>query len=280
MKKKFQWIYVLVAAVILPATACVTVWGLRNKSASGEDTTERTVLHDNKDLKSVSSSLSAKKRGNAWEQAPNDALEKYSKADNAVEKIAILNRNNLIPDKKLLELVCKALEDPCDDVRFAAAQLLDKFDANDAIPAISKALGDRNEEVRLVAVFALGEADIPETAKLLAKGASDDSEDVRRALFSIAFTKDTSTKEEILETAVASQYRDVRERLIDLAVDTPSHRTVETLLKALKDGDEELRNGIFMTFEVFFSEEFKTYDDARTWWVKNGNRFDEDLVAK
>jgi HEAT repeat protein len=211
---------------------------------------------------------------------PNDALEKYSKAGNAVEKIAILNSNILTSDRKLLELVYKALEDPCDDVRFAAAQLLDKFDANDAIPAISKALGDRNEEVRLVAVHALGEADIPETANLLAKGTSDDSEDVRRTVFSIAFTKDTLTKEAILETAVASQYRDVKERLIDLAVDTPSHRTVETLLRALKDGDEELRSGIFTVLEVFFSEEFKTCDDARNWWEKNKNRFDEELVVK
>ncbi len=279
MKEKSQWIYGLATAVILLASTCVTVCGLRNKSAAGEGTSERTSLHGNKDL-TASTTIPTKKRGDTREQLDNDALEKYSKSGNAAEKIAILNRNDLISDRKLLELIYKALEDPCDDVRFAAAQLLEKFDGNDAIPAISKALGDKNEEVRLVAVHALGEIDVPETAKLLAKGASDDSEDVRRAVFSIAFTKNTSTKEAILETAAVSQYLDVKEKLIDLAVDTPSHRTVETLLKALKDGDEELRNGIFMTFEVFFSEEFKTYDDARNWWGRNRNSFDEDLVAK
>ncbi|MFZ2656119.1 MAG: HEAT repeat domain-containing protein [Victivallales bacterium] len=268
MKNKFSWIYGFAAAVILLAAGLVVV-ELRSKPGAGAVAPARTDLHADKDL-------------DAGVPAPSaGTLEKYTRAGNSSEKIAVLNGiAQSSTDKKMLELVYKALEDPDDDVRFAAAQQLDRFDANDVIPAISKALGDSNEEVRLLAVNALGEADAPETARLLAKGVGDDSEDVRRAVFSIAFTKDTPTREALLEAAVGSQYQDVKESLIDLAVDTPSRRTVETLLRALKDGDEELRTGIFAALEVFFSEEFKTGDDARNWWTKNSSGFDDELVEK
>ncbi|HCE42343.1 MAG TPA: hypothetical protein DET40_02200 [Lentisphaeria bacterium] len=266
MKKKYTLIYGIAAAGILLAAAGVAGFVLRSNPDDGAAASARTDFHRGDDLETGSSATSA------------DALEKYAEAGNADERIAVLNSR--ISDKKLLELVYKALEDPSDDVRFAAAQQLDKFEANAVIPAISKALVDRNEEVRMLAVFALGEADVPETAKLLAKGVGDDSEDVRRAVFSIAFSKDTATREAVIEQAVASQYQDVKESLIDLAVDTPSHGTVETLMRALRDGDEDLKKGIFATFEIFFSEEFKTSDDARKWWAKNRDRFNEELVEK
>ncbi|MCX6984736.1 MAG: HEAT repeat domain-containing protein [Lentisphaerae bacterium] len=272
MQKKIQWTYSLAATGILLAAAGVAVCELRSKPDAGAGANESTYFHG--DQKKMKTAISVGKSVDARKKVGNGALEKYAKAGNAAEKIAILNSAVLISDTKLLELVYKALEDPDSDVRFAAAQMLDRFDANTVIPAISKALGDTNEETRLVAVFALAEADVPETAKLLAKALGDDSEDVRSTVFSIAFTKDTSTKEAILEGASGSQYRDVKERLIELAVDTPSPRTVDTLLRILKDADEELKKGIFSVLEVFFSKEFKTCDAATNWWARNKCRFD------
>lgn len=263
MKKKFSFICAFVAGGLLLATVAAAFAGFKNRTNANLNTSDRAVF-------------SAKDQANN----ANDALCKYTKACNTDEKLAIFNSLSSISDRKIVELVYKALEDPADEVRIAAAQLLVRFEADTAIPAISKALNDRNEEVRIIAVQALDETNVPETAKLLAGATRDESEDVRYAVFSIAFTKDVPTREAILKEAVGSQYQDVKERLIDLAVETPSHMTVDTLLLALKDGDKEQGNRIFAVLEVFFSEEFKTCDDARNWWTKNRDRFDKELVLK
>ncbi len=275
MKKNIRWTYGLCVAAIAIVVAGIAILESK-KSDLGGLLQDKINFHSAKDIKEESPVLA----GNAGESAENDILVKYSKAKNSDEKAVILYELSLSPNSKMPELVCTALEDPSDDVRIAAAQLLDNFNDNAIIPAISKALGDKNEEVRLLAIQALGDAGSPETAKLLAKGVSDDSEDVRNAVFSAVAHMDNPTKEAVLGEAVRSKYQDVKEKVVEFAVEIPSHNTVELLLGVLNDGDAELKKEIFTVMTVFFSEEFKTCDEARLWWVKNKYRFDEDLVEK
>ena len=278
-EKDIRWKYGLCVAAIVIAVAGIAIVESK-KSNAGIMIQDKIDSRSAKDIKAESSVLAGKAASEVGEQAVNDILDKYSKAKNSDEKAVILYELSLNPNSKMPELVCTALEDPSDDVRIAAAQLLDNFNDNAIIPAISKALGDKNEEVRLLAIQALGDAGSPETAKLLAKGVSDDSEDVRNAVFSAVARMDNSTKEAVLGEAVRSKYQDVKEKVVELAVEIPSHNTVELLLGVLNDGDTGLKKEIFTVMTVFFSEEFKTCDEARRWWVKNKDRFDDDLVEK
>lgn len=279
MKKNYIWSYgIFTAGIILVVAGIAFVES--KKSNSGELSRQKTSPPSAYDIKAKTPLLSGMATENANEKEVNDVIAKYSKTDDSDEKVSILYKLSLVSNSKMLELVYKALEDPSDDVRLAAAQLLDNLDANTIIPAISKALDDKNEEVRLLAIHALMNADIPETAKLLAKGIRDDSEDVRNAVFSVVSDKDTPTKEAILGEVISSRFQDVREKIVDLAVETPSHKTVEILLGALKNGNAEMKKDIFTIMTVFFSEEFKTSDEARNWWAKNKGRFDDELVEK
>ncbi|MCX6986034.1 MAG: HEAT repeat domain-containing protein [Lentisphaerae bacterium] len=214
------------------------------------------------------------------DQEVGNALKKYASTDDPDEKIVILNNLALVSNKKILDLVYKALDDPSDDVRIAAAMLFEDFGDNAIIPAVSKALNDKDEEVRLIAMNALGDVDSPETLELLRKGIGDDSEVVRDAVFSVLSDKDSATKEAILGEAIRSKFRDVKEKVQDLAIETPSHKTMEMLIEALQDGDEGFRADIFSTITVFFSEEFKTYEEAKNWWIKNKDRYDDELFEK
>jgi hypothetical protein len=217
---------------------------------------------------------------NEQANAGDDMLSKYRNACTTAEKLAVFNGVSTISDREIIELVYMALEDPSDEIRIAAVQLLDKFEADAAIPAISKALEDKNEEVRIIAVQALDECSVPETSRLLVMAAGDESADVRYAAFSIALSKDSFTKEAMLNGVIRSKYQDVKEKVIDLAIDTPSHRTVEILLGALNDGDEELKSSVFVVMSAFFSKEFKTSDEVGGWWAKNKGRFDDELLEK
>lgn len=278
MNNKFILTYGLLAAGILLVVAGIVIIESKKSNAGGA-TRDKINFHGAKDIE-AKIPVSGKTDGQAGEQAANDAPDKYAKTDNSDEKVAILNELALSSNRKILELVYRALEDPSDEVRIAAAQLMDNFDANAIIPAVSKALNDKNEEVRLLAIYALRDADVPETVKLLAKGIGDDSESVRGAVFSTVSVKDTPTKEAILGEAIKSKFQDVKEKSVDLAVEAHSRRTVEMLLGVLNDSDVELKNGIFSIMTVFFSEEFKTCEEARKWWAENKDRFDDELVEK
>ncbi len=279
MKKSHIWAYGLSASVILISVAGFAIIGSK-KPGPGGVIRDQMEIHSAKGIKAKSPRPSGKALVQASEQALNDALDKYAKTDNSDEKVIILYELALNSNSKVLELVYKALEDPSDDVRIAAAQLLSNFDANSVIPAISKALDDKNDEVRLLSMQVLGDADAPETGKLLARGVSDNSENVRNAVFSSVSGKDIPTKEAVLGEAIRSEFQDVRGKIVELAVETRSHRTVEMLLGALKDNDEELGKEIFAVMTVFFSEEFKTSGEARNWWAKNKGRFDNELFEK
>ncbi len=278
MNNKFIWTYGLLAAGILLVVAGIVI--IESKKSNAGGATRDKINFDGAKGIEAKIPVSGKTDGQAGEQAANDALDKYAKTDNSDEKVVILNELALSSNRKMLELVYRALEDPSDEVRIAAAQLLDNFDANAIIPAVSKALNDKNEEVRLLAIYALRDADVPETVKLLAKGIGDDSESVRGAVFSTVSVKDTPTKEAILGEAIKSKLQDVKEKSVDLAVEAHSRRTVEMLLGVLNDSDVELKNGIFSIMTVFFSEEFKTCEEARKWWAENKDRFDDELVEK
>ncbi|MFA6294389.1 MAG: HEAT repeat domain-containing protein [Victivallales bacterium] len=266
MKRKISFICMFAAAGLLIAALAAAFAGFKIRPNANLDVSGKKVL-------------SAKEQKDR-ESTANDLLSKYKNARSTAEKLAIFNRLSTISDRKIIELVYMALEDSSEEVRIAAVQLLDKFDADTAIPAIAKALDDNNEEVRIIAVQALDESNVPETSKLLVIAADDESEEVRYAAFSIALSKDSCTKEAILNRTISSKYQDVKEKVIDLAIDTPSHRTVEILLGALKDGDEGLKSSIFAVFSAFFSKEFKTCDEARKWWAENRGRFDDELLGK
>ncbi len=305
MKKNFLWLYGLIAVGTLLIVAGIVVKELKKPNAekpvSGKENTnakvprtkvtktENTANVAKTDQSAKGTLRNSKKHGTKpvkemdaaqVDQEVNDALKRYTSTNDPDGKIEILDSLALISNKKILDLVYKALDDPDDDVRIAAAQLLEDFDSSAIIPAVAKALDDKNEEVRLIAVNSLDNVDSPEATNLLVKGIGDGSEDVRDAVFFVLADRDSGTKEAILGEAINSKFPDVKERVPDLAIDTPSHKTMEMLIGALQDNDEEFKAEVVSIINFFVSEDFENYEEAKDWWAQNKDRFDEELFEK
>lgn len=301
MKKNYLWLYGLISVGMLLVVAGIVVKELKKANPEKPVSVKReapntvatttgktanvakpdqTAKEDTKGGKKNKAKAVKDMDSEQVEQEVNEALKKYASTNNADEKIDILDSLALISNKKILDLIYKALDDPSDDVRIAAAQLLEDFDSNAIIPAVSKALDDKNEEVRLIAMNALDDVDSPEATNLLVKGIGDGSEDVRDAVFFVLADRDSGTKEAILGEAINSKFQDVKERVPDLAIDTPSHKTMEMLIGALQDKDEEFKEEIISIINFFVSEDFNTYEEAKNWWAQNKDKFDEELFEK
>lgn len=311
MKRNMLLVYALISAGLILFAGAIIVKETKNWKKTGghakQKQTVQTTVPKNLDKTSKKESPSdaenkqqqteTKKSGNKVKQQKpprvhkqvseeeleaevNDAISRYKKAATAEEKIEILEDLALISNRKILDLVYQALDDENDEVRLAAVQLLADFDSEAIVPVVDKAMNDPNEEVRLAAVEALDDIESPEVSGILAKGIADDSEDVRDAVFFLLSDKDSGTKEAILEEAIKSTYPDVREKVPDLAIDAPSHKTMELLISAMKDEDEDFREEIKSVISFFLSEDFETYEEAKDWWDKNKDLYDEELFEK
>jgi hypothetical protein len=303
MRKGNFWLYSLVAVCLLVIVGGILYKESRKWSMKKESVREKALPNEKtvKEVKAVqpddgkSSAVEkskgqkadkpaqpmkvATKSGNEQEfdKEVDEIVAKYKATKISDEKVDLLESLSLINNRKVLDLIYQALDDPDENVRIAAAALLEDFDSEAVIPIVAKALDDKNEEVRVSAINALDEVDSPEVTNLLVKGIGDNSEEVRDAVSFLVSDRDQGTKEAILKEMVKSKYDDVRSQVTDLAIDVPSHNTMEILLEALKDKDPDFRDEVNSVISFFVSEEFESYEEAKRWWEANKNRFDEEL---
>lgn len=238
----------------------------------------KTGKSDSKKDKKAAGDLKEKNKN--FDAEIENVRKNFKNCKTSEEKIDMLDSLSLITDKRVVDIVREALNDPDDEVRLAAASLLEDFGTEEVIPAVSKALEDKNEEVRLTAINSLESVDSPEATSLLVKGMEDNSEQVRDSVFFALSDKDPEIKEAIAAEAIKSPYNDVKQRVPDLVIDMPSHNVMDILIEALKDKDPEFKEEINSVISFFVSEEFDNYDDAKNWWDQNKDKFDEELFEK
>jgi HEAT repeat protein len=58
------------------------------------------------------------------------------------------------------------------------------------------------------------------------------------------------------------------------------HRAVDILIEALRDEDAEFREKVSSAISMLLDKEFESYKEAKTWWEKNRDRYDEDLSLR
>ena len=291
--------FLYVAAICLLVIAGALLFTLSNKSNSSMSkkqtvTAVKTYPKDRTATPAPSQKLPAKPAATSKYDSKHKPYLKHGNPDEVIgnvnrnlkncrtkdEKIDLIDSLSLITDKRVVDIICEALKDPDNDVRLAAASLLEGFDSNNALPAISKAMEDKNEDVRLAAMNSLDGIDSPEAAKLLLKGLSDDSEQVRESAFSALSNREPEIKEAIAAEAVKSTYPDIKKRVPYLVIDIPSHNVMEILIEGLKDKDPECREEFNSVINLFVSEEFESYEKAKRWWAENKLKYNRDLSEK
>ena len=207
-------------------------------------------------------------------------LEQFSALKTSDEKVEWISEFADARPEAITAMAEKALGDSDVEVRSAAMEAIIDNEVPNAVGPVSKALKDKEEQVRQQAVEACEYIDDKQAAPILTVAINDESEDVRSAVFMVADQKDADTKAGLYKAGITSSYEDVKEATITGLVDMSTPKAVDILLEGLKDSNPDVRENVSSSLSFLIGQEFEKYNDAKKWWDKNRNRFDEELVEK
>lgn len=212
------------------------------------------------------------------------ALRKeYNKASSNERKIEVLQ---FLPDGVLdhdpntIGMIQTAVAEQDGNVALAGIELVQGCKSPEVLPVVVKAMSHPSEEVRQAAVNMLSDINDPQTGDLLAAALSDESENIRDAAFDIARYKDEQIQFKVLETGISSPYSDTKEESVAMLENMGGHRAVDILIEALRDKDAKFCEEVTSAISMLIDKEFGSYEEAKNWWAKNKDKYDEDLSLK
>jgi HEAT repeat protein len=231
--------------------------------------------------------LSAVEDGNnQYVEQNTDAMELVKKFDSlstTQEKLDYLESlDELVAagDLAVLSVVWKALDDPDPAVGRAAIALIEDYRHPDVIPVLEHALQSTDEQIRADALEPLSNIDDPQVSQLLIQAMNDDAQDIRRNALVIAEDKNDSIQLPVLAKGISSKHDDIKYGSASLLEDRGDHKAMDIIIEGLKDPDPAFREEINEVLNFLVSREFKSYEEARTWWNQNKNRYDDELFEK
>jgi predicted RNase H-like nuclease (RuvC/YqgF family) len=209
-------------------------------------------------------------------------LAKFDSASSVKEKLEFIESLSELAfkqDPSVISVVRKALADPNSKVAHAAIELLEDYETPEILPAIEQALKLADEQIRIAAVETLSAVNDPQVIQLLAQALNDTSAEVRAAAIEVVQEYDSDPiKLSIMEKAIISPYDDVKYEAVSMLEDRSDHTAVELLIEGLKDRDPKFREEINETLSFLIDQEFETYEEALTWWTKNKDKYDDELI--
>jgi HEAT repeat protein len=217
-------------------------------------------------------------------QIPIDTVwREFSVTSTSERKIELFK---FLPDKAFdrdpcaVAMVQTAVADEDGNVALAGIELVQGCKGPEVLPVVVKAMSHSDEEVRQTAVGILSDINDPQTGDLLATAVSDESENVRSAALDAARYKDEQIQFKVLEKGISCPYGDTKEESVAMLENMGGHRAVDILIEALRDKDAEFREGVASSINTLIDKEFASYEEAKTWWEKNRDKYDEDLSLK
>lgn len=183
-------------------------------------------------------------------------------------------------DPEILPIIQKALESLDPDVAIAASKLLKNYKSVEVLPVVEQALLSSNDEVRTNALKPLGYINDPLAADFLIHALNDKSEAVRSHALEIAGDQEGEIQLDVLSAAMNSLYDDVRYEALSLLEFRGDSDVVPILLEGLKDPDLEYVEETNSVLSFLIDQEFRSYEEATSWWEQNKDRYDEDLFEK
>jgi hypothetical protein len=217
-------------------------------------------------------------------QIPVDALWREfnvtSSNERKIELFKFLPAKAFDRDPCVVAMVQTAVADKDGNLALAGIELVQGCKGPEVLPVVVKAMAHPSEEVRQTAVNMLSDIDDPQAGDLLGKALSDESEDIRNAAFDVARYKDEQVQFKVLEKGISCPYGATKEESVAMLENMGGHRAVDILIEALRDKDAEFREEVTSAISTLIDKEFKSYEEAKTWWEKNRNKYDEDLSLK
>lgn len=206
-------------------------------------------------------------------------LLRDGQADPAARALAL---NDLIgtcdPEVVTVARLALACGDP--EQRELAMELLADFTSPEILPVVGKGLEDAAPEVRAAAIQALAEQHGATALEMVGKVLNDHDAEVREAALNRLFEEDPASYAPLLSAAVTSDYPDLREKTLQLLFENRSHAGLEVLIEGLRSTDPQIREEVSDAISQLVDEQFDSYEQARAFWDRNKNKFDDELVEK
>jgi hypothetical protein len=145
--------------------------------------------------------------------------------------------------EKIIAEVMQALDNPDDEVRQSALERLEELKVESLNAPLQKALRDASEEVREKAMEVMGEIRSPEIIPSL-------------------------------ETALSIGDEQMRESALDILEDIEDPRSIDAIIESgFKDTSASIREAAFNSLEWLTEMEFRSYEEAKSWWSANRDSF-------
>jgi len=203
-----------------------------------------------------------------------------SASERKIELFKFLPYKAFDRDPCAVAMVQTAVADEDGNVALAGIELVRGCKGPKVLPVVVKAMSHPDEEVRRTAVGILSDIDDPQTGDLLAAAVSDKSEDIRSAALDVARGKDEQVQFKVLEKGISCPYGDTKEESVAMLGNMGGRRAVDILIEALRDKDAEFREKVTSAISSLIDKEFASYEEAKNWWEKNKDKYDEDLSLK
>jgi HEAT repeat protein len=292
MNKKDLSLFIGIPAGIVLVTLLIVVF--KKDINTFVKSAKKAVVHtadsgvkDGSNSKMIAKKGGAKNTTKIWKTSKEEESEVKEIFARLKQQLTDDERLDLISDlfgsthPLVLEIVYRELDNPNEEVRLEALDLLSEFQNEDVFDNLSKALDDKSAEVREAAIDILDDIEIKGgsnyEADLLAKGINDKSEDVRDAALSVLGDKPRFELETIAESAIASKYPEVKEEVLSNLALNPSMNGVEIMMKGLLDKNQDFKEDVQFELEVITDQEFDSYEEAKEWWDKNKSNFEDEF---
>jgi HEAT repeat protein len=198
-------------------------------------------------------------------------------AERKIELIKSLSKVISADELSVISVVQKSLDDSNPEVGRAAITLLEDYETPEILPVVERALNSKDEQTRIAALTPLSGIDDPQVSNLIIQALSDTSEDVRTAALEAVDEQEDPINLSVMKKGISSPYKDVKSTVVSSLENRGDHIALEILIEGLKDTDATFREDINETLDFLIDKQFKTYKEARAWWLKNKNNYDENL---
>lgn len=210
--------------------------------------------------------------------------ELIAQAENALrmgltddQKLAAIEALDGIDSPEILEVILAALNESNAEIREAALDAIMNINDVSVIPAVIKALDDEDPELREYALDALMDVDAPEISEVFMKALDDKNTSVREAAIDTLLFIESPNIIECLSKALNDPNPDIRDMALITIEDIPDKRSVDILIQqGLLNDNDIIREDALDSLEWITDQEFKNYQQARTWWDNNRESFTFD----
>ena len=143
---------------------------------------------------------------------------------------------------------------------------------------MERGLADSSETIRQEAAVAVAHIRGPEVVEFLGKAFEDSSQNVRLGALDAVEFQTSTNKLKIYGKALNSSHTDVATASLGEMEVEASYAEVDVIISGLDSSNPEVVEETRFALEFMFDVEFRTSAEARSWWQKNRNRYDADLV--